>query len=48
MRAKPEHGDYGWAGASPNLPGRGCLRAIDFATGKVRGTALFAFTMPSR
>jgi alcohol dehydrogenase (cytochrome c) len=33
---KPEHGDYGWAGASPNLYGHGYLRAIDFATGKVR------------
>ena len=33
---KPEHGDYGWAGADYNVYGRGYLRAIDYQTGKVR------------
>lgn len=33
---KDEHGNYGWAGASPNLYGRGYLRAIEFATGRIR------------
>ena len=33
---KPEHGEYGWAGADYNLWGRGVLRAIDYRTGKIR------------
>jgi len=33
---KPEHGAYGWAGASPAVYGRGVLRAIDYQTGKIR------------
>jgi alcohol dehydrogenase (cytochrome c) len=33
---KPEHGEYGWAGASPAVYGRGVLRAIDYQTGRVR------------
>ena len=33
---KPEHGEYGWAGADYNLWGKGVLRAIDYRTGKVR------------
>jgi alcohol dehydrogenase (cytochrome c) len=32
---KPEHGDYGWAGADYNVAGRGFLRAIDYKTGKI-------------
>jgi alcohol dehydrogenase (cytochrome c) len=33
---KPEHGDYGWAGASPGVTSSGYLRAIDYRTGDVR------------
>ena len=33
---KPEHGDYGWAGASPGVYSRGHLRAIDYRTGEIR------------
>jgi alcohol dehydrogenase (cytochrome c) len=33
---KPEHGEYGWAGADYGIHGRGELRALDFATGEVR------------
>jgi alcohol dehydrogenase (cytochrome c) len=33
---KPEHGEYGWAGADYNLWGRGVLRAIDYRTGAIR------------
>jgi alcohol dehydrogenase (cytochrome c) len=33
---KPEHGDYGWAGASPGVYSHGYLRAIDFRTGEIR------------
>jgi alcohol dehydrogenase (cytochrome c) len=33
---KPEHGEYGWAGADFGLHSRGELRALDFATGEVR------------
>ena len=33
---KPEHGEYGWAGADYNLWGKGVLRAIDYQTGKIR------------
>jgi alcohol dehydrogenase (cytochrome c) len=32
---KPEHGDYGWAGADYNLTGKSSLRAIDYRTGKI-------------
>ncbi len=32
---KPEHGDYGWAGADYGVAGRGFLRAIDYKTGKI-------------
>jgi alcohol dehydrogenase (cytochrome c) len=33
---KPEHGDYGWAGADYSVYGRGVLRAIDYRTGDIR------------
>jgi alcohol dehydrogenase (cytochrome c) len=33
---KPEHGDYGWAGASPAVAGKGFIRAIDYQTGKIK------------
>ena len=33
---KPEHGEYGWAGADYGVHSRGELRALDFATGEVR------------
>jgi alcohol dehydrogenase (cytochrome c) len=33
---KPEHGDYGWAGADYTVHSRGELRALDYATGEVR------------
>ena len=33
---KPEHGDYGWAGASPGVTSHGYLRAIDYRTGNIR------------
>lgn len=33
---KPEHGDYGWAGADYSVHSRGELRAIDYATGEIR------------
>jgi alcohol dehydrogenase (cytochrome c) len=33
---KPEHGDYGWAGADYGVYGTGSLRALDYQTGKVR------------
>ena len=33
---KPEHGDYGWAGADYGVWSKGALRAIDYQTGKVR------------
>ena len=32
---KPDHGDYGWAGADYGVAGRGFLRAIDYKTGKI-------------
>jgi len=35
---KPEHGDYGWAGADHNVFGRAFLRAIDYRTGEFRWT----------
>ncbi len=34
--AKPEDGDYGWAGADYGLWGKGVLDAIDYQTGKIR------------
>lgn len=36
--SKPEHGEYGWAGADYGLFGKGMLEAIDYQTGKVRWT----------
>jgi alcohol dehydrogenase (cytochrome c) len=33
---KPEHGDYGWAGASPAVAGKSFIRAIDYQTGKIK------------
>jgi len=33
---KPEHGDYGWAGASPSVTGKGFIRALDYQTGKIK------------
>src|SRR5207249_1900297 len=33
---KPEHGDYGWAGADYNVYGHGALKAIDYQTGDIR------------
>ena len=33
---KPEHGEYGWAGADYGVWGKAVLRAIDYQTGKVR------------
>jgi alcohol dehydrogenase (cytochrome c) len=33
---KPEHGDYGWAGADYGVSGKGAIRAIDYQTGKIR------------
>ena len=33
---KPEHGDYGWAGADYAVYGKGMLRAIDYQTGQVK------------
>ena len=33
---KPEHGEYGWAGADYGVWSKGALRAIDYQTGKVR------------
>ena len=33
---KQEHGKYGWAGADYGVHARGVLRALDYATGKVR------------
>jgi alcohol dehydrogenase (cytochrome c) len=33
---KPEHGDYGWAGADYTVTGHGYLRAIDYRTGEIR------------
>jgi alcohol dehydrogenase (cytochrome c) len=33
---KPEHGEYGWAGADYNIAGKAFLRAIDYQTGKIR------------
>jgi alcohol dehydrogenase (cytochrome c) len=33
---KPEHGEYGWAGADYGIHSRGELRALDFGTGEVR------------
>jgi alcohol dehydrogenase (cytochrome c) len=33
---KPEHGQYGWAGADYGIHSRGELRALDYATGEVR------------
>lgn len=32
---KPEHGDYGWAGADYHVHGRAELRAIDYETGEI-------------
>src|SRR5436305_13600919 len=36
--SKPEHGEYGWAGADYGIFGKGMLKAIDYQTGKVRWT----------
>jgi len=33
---KPEHGEYGWAGADYGVGGKAFLRAIDYQTGKVQ------------
>jgi alcohol dehydrogenase (cytochrome c) len=33
---KPEHGEYGWAGADYGVAGRAFLRAIDYQTGKTK------------
>jgi alcohol dehydrogenase (cytochrome c) len=33
---KPEHGEYGWAGADYGVWSKGMLRAIDYKTGKLR------------
>jgi alcohol dehydrogenase (cytochrome c) len=33
---KPEHGDYGWAGADHTVYSRAELRAIDYQTGEIR------------
>jgi alcohol dehydrogenase (cytochrome c) len=33
---KPEHGEWGWAGANYSVWGKGVLRAIDYLTGKIR------------
>ena len=33
---KPEHGEWGWAGANYSVWGKGVLRAIDYQTGKIR------------
>lgn len=33
---KPEHGDYGWAGADYGIAAKGYLRAIEYQTGKIR------------
>jgi alcohol dehydrogenase (cytochrome c) len=33
---KPDHGDYGWAGADYNVSGFGYIRAIDYQTGTVK------------
>jgi alcohol dehydrogenase (cytochrome c) len=33
---KPEHGDYGWAGADYGVHSKGWLRALDYHTGKVK------------
>ena len=35
---KPEHGDYGWAGADYGVWGRGLLKAIDYQTGEIKWT----------
>ena len=35
---KPEHGDYGWAGADYNIWGKGLLKAIDYQTGAIKWT----------
>lgn len=32
---KPEHGEYGWAGADYTVAGKSSLRAIDYRTGKI-------------
>lgn len=32
---KPEHGEYGWAGADYTIAGKAFLRAIDYRTGKI-------------
>jgi alcohol dehydrogenase (cytochrome c) len=34
--AKPEDGDYGWAGADYGVWGKAVLQAIDYQTGKIR------------
>jgi alcohol dehydrogenase (cytochrome c) len=36
--AKPEDGDYGWAGADYGIWGKGIIEAIDYQTGKIRWT----------
>ena len=33
---KPDHGNYGWAGADYTIHSRGELRAIDYETGEIR------------
>jgi alcohol dehydrogenase (cytochrome c) len=33
---KPEHGEYGWAGADYNIAGKAFLRAIDYQTGAIK------------
>jgi glucose dehydrogenase len=33
---KPEHGEYGWAGADYGVAGKAFLRAIDYQTGRIK------------
>ncbi len=33
---KPEHGEYGWAGADYGVGGKGFIRAIEYQSGKIR------------
>jgi alcohol dehydrogenase (cytochrome c) len=33
---KPDHGEYGWAGADYNIAGKAFLRALDYETGSIR------------
>ncbi|HEX4645777.1 MAG TPA: PQQ-binding-like beta-propeller repeat protein, partial [Verrucomicrobiae bacterium] len=36
--SKPEHGEYGWAGADYGVFGKGMLEAIDYQTGEIKWT----------